>query len=61
MTGTPSLSPEAQALETVAELMCLAARTAPKARELDNLYITLVHGEDKAARGRPHAPNRLRE
>ena len=41
-------SPEAQALETVAELMCLAARTAPKARGLDNLFITLVRGEEKA-------------
>jgi len=40
--------PEAQALETVAELMCLAARTAPKARGLDNLFITLVRGEEKA-------------
>ena len=43
-----STSPEASALETVAELMCLAARTAPKARGLDNLFITLVRGEEKA-------------
>ena len=40
--------PEDRALETVAELMCLAARTAPKARGLDNLYITIFRGEDKA-------------
>ena len=39
--------PEARALETVAELMCLAARTAPKARGLDNLFITIVRGEEK--------------
>ena len=39
--------PEARALETVAELMCLAARTAPKARGLDNLFITIVRGDDK--------------
>ncbi len=41
-------APEVQALETVAELMCLAARTAPKARGLDNLHILLVRGEEKA-------------
>jgi uncharacterized ferredoxin-like protein len=40
--------PEAQALETVAELMCLAARTAPKARGVDNLYVGIVRGEEKA-------------
>jgi len=40
--------PETRALETVAELMCLAARTAPKARGLDNLHITIVRGEEKA-------------
>jgi len=40
-------SPEAAALETVAELMCLAARTAPKARGVDNLVITIVRGEAK--------------
>ncbi len=48
MTSAALPSPEAQALETVAELMCLAARTAPKARGLDNLLITLVRGEEKA-------------
>ncbi len=42
-----AIAPEAQALESVAELMCLAARTAPKARGLDNLAIKLVRGEEK--------------
>ena len=39
---------EVAALETVAELMCLAARTAPKARGLDNLYIAVFRGEAKS-------------
>lgn len=41
-------SPEVRALECVADLMCLAARTAPKARGLDNLHIAIVRGEEKA-------------
>ena len=41
-------SPEIRALESVADLMCLAARTAPKARGLDNLHIAIVRGEEKA-------------
>ena len=41
-------TPEARALETVAELMCLAARTAPKARGIDNLSIVIVRGAAKA-------------
>ena len=41
-------SPELRALESVAGLMCLAARTAPKARGLDNLHIAIVRGEEKA-------------
>jgi uncharacterized ferredoxin-like protein len=40
--------PEDRALETVAGLMCLAARTAPKARGVDNLYVGIVRGEEKA-------------
>jgi len=47
MPDAPAL-PESNALETVAELMCLAARTAPKARGVDNLFITIVRGDDKA-------------
>ena len=39
--------PEVAALETVAELMCLAARTAPKAKGADNLAIRIVRGDDK--------------
>jgi uncharacterized ferredoxin-like protein len=42
------IGPEARALETVAELMCLAARTAPKARGLDNLFVKIVRGEEKS-------------
>ncbi len=41
-------SPEIRALDAVADLMCLAARTAPKARGLDNLHIAIVRGEEKA-------------
>lgn len=41
-------SPEIRALESVAELMCLAARTAPKARGLDNLHISIIRGAEKA-------------
>jgi len=41
-------SPEIRALDYVADLMCLAARTAPKARGLDNLHIAIFRGEDKA-------------
>ena len=43
----PAPAPEVRALQTVAELMCLAARTAPKARGRDNLVITVVRGADK--------------
>ena len=44
----PPTGPETAALATVAELMCLAARTAPKARGLDNLYIAVVRGQQKS-------------
>jgi uncharacterized ferredoxin-like protein len=47
MSDAP-VAPEARALETVAELMCLAARTAPKARGLDNLVIQIVRGVEKS-------------
>lgn len=46
--ATNAVAPELQALERVAELMCLAARTAPKARGLDNLYIAIIRGDEKA-------------
>jgi uncharacterized ferredoxin-like protein len=42
-------SPESRALERVAELMCLAARTAPKAKGLDNLCIRVLRGQEKSA------------
>ena len=48
MSVDPTPAPETQALDTVAELMCLAARTAPKAKGLDNLVIRIVRGDDKA-------------
>ncbi|HUT36009.1 MAG TPA: DUF2148 domain-containing protein [Planctomycetota bacterium] len=32
----------------MADLMCLAARTAPKARGLDNLHLAIIRGEEKA-------------
>jgi len=49
MTQQPQTpSPEQAALEAVADLMCLAARTAPKARGLDNLYLAVVRGQDKS-------------
>lgn len=41
-------APEGRALETVAELMCLAARTAPKARGQDNLHVEVFRGSAKA-------------
>jgi len=34
-------------LEAVADLMCLAARTAPKAKGFDNLHIAIFRGEEK--------------
>ncbi len=40
-------TPETRVLESVADLMCLAARTAPKAHGVDNLHITIVRGADK--------------
>jgi uncharacterized ferredoxin-like protein len=40
--------PETKALDTVAELMALAARTAPKAKGQDNLTIQIVRGEEKS-------------
>ena len=42
-----SSTPETRALDTVAEMMCLAARTAPKARGIDNLHVAIVRGEAK--------------
>lgn len=38
---------EARAVVQIAEMMCAAARTAPKARGVDNLVTTIVDGEEK--------------
>ena len=38
---------EERGLQQVAELMCLAARTAPKGRGIDNLLTMIVDGPDK--------------
>ncbi len=40
-------TPEVAALKQVAQLMCLAARTAPKGKGADNLSIVIVEGADK--------------
>jgi uncharacterized ferredoxin-like protein len=39
---------EEQGLRTIAELMCVAARTAPKGRGYDNIEILLLEGEAKS-------------
>ena len=44
MTGSEA---ELRALTQVAELMCLAARTAPKAKGVDNLVTTTLEGDEK--------------
>lgn len=38
---------EQRTVERVADLMCVAARTAPKARGVDNLVTTIITGADK--------------
>lgn len=38
---------EARAVEQIAELMCVAARTAPKGKGIDNLVTSIVNGDDK--------------
>ena len=38
---------EARAVDQVAELICLAARTAPKAKGIDNLFVMAVRAKDK--------------
>ena len=43
-----SINPEQAGLRTVAELMCIAARTAPKARGADNIVTAVI--EDEAER-----------
>lgn len=41
--------PEAAGLRTIAELMCLAARTAPKARGADNIVTAIIADEAERA------------
>jgi len=38
---------EERAVERIADLMCVAARTAPKAKGVDNLVTFIVNGQDK--------------
>ena len=38
---------ELNAIRQVANLMCAAARTAPKGRGIDNLVTAIVEGEEK--------------
>lgn len=38
---------EERAVERIADLMCVAARTAPKAKGIDNLVTLIVNGQDK--------------
>lgn len=38
---------EERAVERIADMMCLAARTAPKARGIDNLVTLIIKGEEK--------------
>ena len=45
MTGQEA---ETRALQQVAELMCLAARTAPKAKGVDNITSMVLEGDEKA-------------
>lgn len=38
---------EERAVERIADLMCVAARTAPKGKGIDNLVTLIVNGEEK--------------
>lgn len=38
---------EERAVEWIADLMCVAARTAPKGKGIDNLVTLIVNGQDK--------------
>jgi uncharacterized ferredoxin-like protein len=44
---TSSQDVEGRAVERIADLMCAAARTAPKARGIDNLVTMVVNGQEK--------------
>ncbi len=45
---TNSREIEERAVERIADLMCVAARTAPKAKGVDNLVTLIVNGQEKA-------------
>lgn len=38
---------EERSVERIADMMCVAARTAPKAKGIDNLVTLIVNGQDK--------------
>ncbi|SDF20809.1 ferredoxin domain-containing protein [Sporomusa acidovorans] len=38
---------EERSIERIADMMCVAARTAPKARGVDNLVTAIINGQDK--------------
>jgi len=39
---------EVEGLRIVANLMCVAARTAPKTKGIDNLVISIIDGNENA-------------
>lgn len=45
---TNSREIEERAVERIADMMCVAARTAPKAKGVDNLVTLIVNGQEKA-------------
>jgi uncharacterized ferredoxin-like protein len=45
---TNSREIEDRAVERIADMMCVAARTAPKAKGVDNLVTLIVNGQEKA-------------
>ena len=45
---TNSQEIEERAVERIADMMCVAARTAPKAKGVDNLVTLIVNGQEKA-------------
>jgi uncharacterized ferredoxin-like protein len=47
-----SRDPETEGVIHVANLMCVAARTAPKARGMDNIVSTVLTGKEKESLAR---------
>lgn len=52
MTRYKSGEIESEALRSIASLMVSSARTAPKARHIDNVKIAIIDGEDLNALAR---------